>query len=609
MNLFLDVFQPLIFFIITQTVGNFINRPPMAAQFILPFRFSQFKGSAAVAVSPSAPPPGAGACRWLRLYPITKKQAAFYRLNGLQSMCFSATDDILVLPEPDDEYNATTAAPAYPFSLYAFYGRVMATVVTERLWEFAWPSAITLLHPSLLPVALMTFSAKVGLLIGGPFLGKLMDYYPKLPANISLNVVQQGAAQLLSAAIIIQAYSVPPSTPSFLSPWFVLLVIVGAIERLCGVALGITNYRYWVVQLAGRERPIALAQANAVLYRIELLSEIVGSLIFGISLCKYDPVTCLKLASTLIAWSLPLTIGLAYLTDKLSSGVLSDTENDDEVTAANGDQIDLVGRFVETFKLGWKEYIQQPVLPASVAYVLGSFNVVLCPGSLMTAFLTQRGSPSIIGAFSGLCAATGVATTFLTERLVKKLGILKAIAFGCIFQASLLVMAVTVYWSGSLSHHQSPIIFFFLGLIVISRVGSTSTEVVGEQILQIGIPARKANLIGITEASVVSLAESLMLALAIVAANHPYHFGLLVMMSAVAAVGSTFVFCKWAMNPTVEQRRLFSSHYNLYPITTSTSPRDLLLADNLEDVIAAGRSDSAAGDGGGEMANILCKVK
>lgn len=46
---------------------------------------------------------------------------------------------------------------------------------------------------------------------------------------------------------------------------------------------------------------------------------------------------------------------------------------------------------VEVIKLGWKEYLQQPVLPASLAYVLLYFNIVLTPGSLMTAYLTQSG--------------------------------------------------------------------------------------------------------------------------------------------------------------------------------------------------------------------------
>lgn len=47
---------------------------------------------------------------------------------------------------------------------------------------------------------------------------------------------------------------------------------------------------------------------------------------------------------------------------------------------------------LEAIKHGWKEYMQQPVLPASLAFVLLYFNVVLTPGSLMTAFLTQHGT-------------------------------------------------------------------------------------------------------------------------------------------------------------------------------------------------------------------------
>lgn len=46
---------------------------------------------------------------------------------------------------------------------------------------------------------------------------------------------------------------------------------------------------------------------------------------------------------------------------------------------------------IEAIKHGWLEYMQQPVLPASLAYVLLYFNVILAPGGLMTAFLTQHG--------------------------------------------------------------------------------------------------------------------------------------------------------------------------------------------------------------------------
>jgi predicted membrane chloride channel (bestrophin family) len=45
---------------------------------------------------------------------------------------------------------------------------------------------------------------------------------------------------------------------------------------------------------------------------------------------------------------------------------------------------------------------------------------------------------------------------------------------------------------------------------VLSRLGHMSYDVVGAQILQTGIPTSKANLIGTTEVSVASLAESVM---------------------------------------------------------------------------------------------------
>lgn len=461
----------------------------------------------------------------------------------------------------EEEQNALAATPAHPEGLYALYACCLAGNLVEQLWNFAWPSAIALLHPSLLPVAVVGFFSKLALIFGGPLVGKLMDHSPRIPAYICLNTVQ-AAAQLLSAAMIIHAHTVIPTSSSMLLHlWFFVLVLAGAVERLTGVALGVAVERDWVVLLAGINRPIALAKANAVLNRIDLLCEIAGASLFGILLSKYDPVTCLKFAACSMMWSLPVMIILTWFTNKISSGVLdrakcsqSCCRTSNEGPVPDADNIVDVG--IEAIKLGWKEYVQQPVLPASLAYVLLHLNVVLAPGSLMTAFLTQRGlDPSIIGGFSGLCASMGVAATFLSSYLVHRLGILKAGAAGLIFQASLLYMAVAVYWSGSLSQ-QSPLLFF-LCLIVLSRLGHMSYDIVGAQILQTGIPSSKANLIGTTEISVASLMESVMLGVAIIA-NDVSHFGFLATLSLLSVVGAAWMFCHWLLNPTEEQRSLFS---------------------------------------------------
>ncbi|TQD91766.1 hypothetical protein C1H46_022608 [Malus baccata] len=426
-----------------------------------------------------------------------------------------------------EEQHTLAATPAHPMGLYAFYASCLAGNLVEQFWNFAWPSAIALIYPSLLPVAFIGFFSKLAIIAGGPLVGTLMDHFPRVPACNCLNIIQ-AAAQLLSAAMIIHAHCVPPSASSLLHrPWFIVLVLAGAVERLSGVALGVAMERDWVVLLAGVNRPIALAQANAVLYRIDLLCEIV--------------LTC--------------------LTNKLSSGVLdrpkcSQTCCRTSTEVSLFDTNDIVDKGVAAIKLGWKEYMQQPVLPASLAYVLLYFNVVLTPGSLMTAFLTQSGlNPSIIGGFSGLCAFMGVAATFVSASLVRRLGILKAGAAGLIFQASLLTVAVAVYCSGS-SSQQRPLLFF-LCLIVLSRLGHMSYDVVAAQILQTGIPSSKANIIGTTEVAVASLAEFTMLGIAIIA-NDVSHFGFLAVLSLLSVVGAAWMFCRWLLNPTDEQRSLFS---------------------------------------------------
>lgn len=460
----------------------------------------------------------------------------------------------------EEEQNIIAATPAHPAGLYALYASCMVGCLVEQLWTFAGPAAIAMLHPSLLPVAVIGFFTKISIILGGPLLGKLMDHSPRVPTYNVLATVQT-TAHLLSVGLIIHAHTVHSTLALsvLLRPWFIVLVLAGAVERLSGLALGVAVERDWVVLLAGTNRPVALAQANAILSRIDLLCEIAGAALFGVLLSKYEPVTCLKLAAGLMISSLPVVVCLTWLTNKLSAGVLDRAKLLETCNLSEGSQPNvksLVEMSVEAIKQGWSEYMQQPVLPASLAYVLLCFNVVLAPGGLMTAFLTYRGlNPSIIGGFSGLSAFMGIAATFVSASMVKRLGLFKAGAIGLLLQASLLMMAVAVYWSGTLSQ-QTPLLFF-LCLIVFSRLGRMSYDIVGAQILQTGVPASKANLIGTTEASVASLAESLMLGVAIIA-NDVTHFGSLAMLSVLSVVGAACLFCRWLADPTDAQRSLVS---------------------------------------------------
>ncbi|PQP96115.1 solute carrier family 40 member 3 chloroplastic [Prunus yedoensis var. nudiflora] len=424
------------------------------SQYSLSFKsFNLF--SACQASFPSAPPrPSSRICyriasrRWLNLNHIS---VGSRRFHGFSSRCSITNTDIHfshVATENEVQEETSAAEPdcsivsddtarfikrgaAYPCSYSGPSNGIICWEFSGATLEFCLALAIALIYPSLLPVAFMGFFSKLAIIAGGPLVGTLMDHFPRVPAYNCLNIIQ-ATAQLLSAAMIIHAHSVPPSvSPLLLRPWFIVLVLAGAVERLSGVALGVAMERDWVVlELTGL---LALAQANAILNRIDLLCEIAGASLFGffsLSMIGNMLEVCRRFNGVVVAFCMD--------------------------------------KGVAAIKLGWKEYMQQPVLPASLAYVLLYFNVVLTPGSLMTAYLTQSGlNPSIIGGFSGLCAFMGVAATFVSSCLVRRLGILK----------------------------------------VLSRLGHMSYDVVAVQILQTGIPSSKANIIGTTEVAVASLAE------------------------------------------------------------------------------------------------------
>ncbi|KAG0616217.1 hypothetical protein M758_5G099300 [Ceratodon purpureus] len=463
-----------------------------------------------------------------------------------------------------EEQEKLAATPAHPEGLYAMYPTFVASCFMERVWRFALPLVVAQLHKSLLPVAVVSFVGQLVIFAAGPWVGALMDSMPRVVAFKGLCVVQT-LSMLTSAGVTIYALSgsapiASTATVLFLQPWFLILVAASAVERLTGLASGVAFERDWVVLLAGANRPIALANANAILRRVELVCEIAGPFVFGLLLSKYDPKLCVKLAVGVMVITLPILLNLVERTDKLSKGTLQRPKH-----VSSGDQMkgsgadaqhdEAVEGGLQAVIRGWKQYLAQPVLPASLAYVLLYFNAVLAPGGLMTTYLTQQGvNPSLVGLFRGLCALMGFGATFLSATMISKLGVLKAGAASLIFQALVLAVAVAVYLSNPIGHQGSLILFLFL--TVISRLGYWAYDMVDAQIFQTAIPAKEANLVGTTEVSLASLAELVMLGVAIVA-NDVKYFGGLAALSMASVVGAAWIYWHWLANPTDDQRRLF----------------------------------------------------
>ncbi|KAF4389764.1 hypothetical protein F8388_009897 [Cannabis sativa] len=345
----------------------------------------------------------------------------------------------------------------------ALYASCLSGNLVEQLWNFAWLSVIAMIHRSLLLVAIMGFFTKLAIIIGGPLVGKFLDYFPRVPAYNCLNVVQVTSSMSLSFMLYYDL-----SLLSYLANIFVpaiwcsfggcngtRLVCAGSASELSLFLLRYNIYAYSItiplprrlLVLFQNEFAFNLNSSLKSSESIDLLvlhaffNEIAGASLFGIRLSKYGPVTCLKFAAGLMA--LVITI----------------YDN---------------------------PHMTQPVLPASRAYVLLYFNIVLTPEHDDSIFNAAREL-----SFIGLCAIMSVTATFVSAILIKRLGILK--------------------------------------------------------ILQTGIPSSKANLIGTTEVAVASLAESTMLGVAIIA-NDVSHFRYLAMLSLLSVVGSAFIFWSFLLD-------------------------------------------------------------
>uniref|UniRef100_J3M3P1 Beta-carotene isomerase D27-like C-terminal domain-containing protein n=1 Tax=Oryza brachyantha TaxID=4533 RepID=J3M3P1_ORYBR len=328
----------------------------------------------------------------------------------------------------------------------------------------------------------------------------------------------QSAAHLVSAATITYAFAVHRAAAAaqpllLLRPWFAVLVASTAVDRLSCVAFGIIAERDFVVQLAGADRPVALAKANATLSRVDLLCETAGASAFALLLAKNDPLTCIKLSCVISLCALPLLIFMGGEMNRLADGIFDHSEN---TASRNAAPTFSVEKTVETVRQGWSEYVRQPVLPASLAYVLVCFNVALAPGALMTTFLIHQGDHHDVITISDTIIeaplANGVA--FLRRRqpvgdrrFRRRVGgggdrrdvldgearqgardsqgssalvsCRSAGAAGLVAQSVPLGAAVVVYLTGTVTRRGA--LFVFLGLIVASRAGHMAYSAVGLQ--------------------------------------------------------------------------------------------------------------------------------
>ncbi|KAK9816301.1 hypothetical protein WJX74_003283 [Apatococcus lobatus] len=197
--------------------------------------------------------------------------------------------------------------PEHPAALTSIYWMYGISCLIERAWKFAVPLLLSSLAGGFRLVAALGFVAPLAVALVGPLVGQTLDGIPR-STGLHAAVVGQScliiAGGLIMIVLMRQGASVSlRSTPLF---WMLLLCVM--IERLTSAATEVSVERDCIPEFSGRVRQTALANSNMKLRRLDLASELVGTIGFSFTLGAFGTFRTLLGFVALTCAALPFQI-------------------------------------------------------------------------------------------------------------------------------------------------------------------------------------------------------------------------------------------------------------------------------------------------------------
>lgn len=441
--------------------------------------------------------------------------------------------------------------PLYPEALNTLYLLYSFACFVERTWRFALPLVLAFMEGGYQAIAVVGFVAPLACSVFGPTLGRLLDRLSR-PVGLGSMVALQGIAIGCSALLLLAG----SSTILESKPLFLMLLVLSALERLSAMASELAIERDWVAQLVGREKASVLAKSNALLRRTDLSCELLGAIFFGYLYATFGLVPSVASAAVLAAVFTPLQLLCIQRMSKIAPQIVSHDRNKENNIKASG-FVDRLRQQVEDGIASWRCYFKQPILPASLTFVLIFFNVAMSPGGLITAILTSWGfDGNAMAAFRGGCAVMGFTGTWVGGLLIRNFGLLKAGVCALAIQGTLLVSAAVLYtyriapgldFAATIGNSIPIPVVVWAALVLLSRIGVWSFDMVNAQLFQQTVSPKEVAAASTAEMALCSFSELAMLGLAAYVIA-PAARGALVYSSLAAVLVANFLYLSWALS-------------------------------------------------------------
>jgi len=437
----------------------------------------------------------------------------------------------------------------------------LASSLSERSFLFGLPVVLATAPDSFSAIAFVAFVTSLFTFVCGPAAGHVLDRLPRFYGLVSCLLVQ-AAAIVVALVATYNLFASPTVQPLKHAPLYPLLLAASCVERLAAIVSDVAYERDWLVQLAGREDQAALAEVNATVRRLDLACEIIGPLVFGVVLASFGPLSAMGMCALGAALILPMQIALLVGARAFAGPLLTRKKRKKRRRAASSKAalkeeeeaggrvrralVRTAGKPVAALTKGWKIYLAQPVLAASLAYVMLHFNTCLSPSSLLSAYLSESGvSVAANALFRGSSAAMGFIATILFPVFVARRGVLATGSAALVFMAGMVTLAGVTYGlflEGAASGGATVPLGVFLACVMCSRFGLWLYEMANLQIHQTAISERQMGSVSMTEMSLCSLSELVMFACASALESS---FALMVLVSSLSVVAACGIFVRW----------------------------------------------------------------
>jgi iron-regulated transporter 1 len=353
----------------------------------------------------------------------------------------------------------------------------------DQAWDFAVPLVLLYLFPGQLKfAALYYFVIRLAGVAILPHLAARIDRVSRR-STARLGIVLQLVGVIIGAVAVWFAAGKGASPGSLIGApetlFFLALTFGGILSGLGASFMDISIANDLIPATFEKE---ALTQINAKLRRIDLLTEVLAPVAAGV-LMSYQPASMPLLGFYLVA----------------SWNVLSFFPEYSFLNSVFNSRPDLQRKKIETplvakktiFRSlldGWRDFLQEPVALAVVAYAVLWLSALSPHGVLLTGFLKDEWllPEWAIGIFRGLGALFGLAATVIYPHAVNRLGLEKGSRMFIRLQAVLIVIALGFFQLGEAFGKVG-----FLAAILFSRIALYGFSLGEMQIRQIWIAPGK----------------------------------------------------------------------------------------------------------------------